>query len=130
MASAIHRVSKKYVLVGADKFRFPVADWILNPSGLRELIVLDPLRHHWQINGDILSRLDQAGRDQADIDLQDLIDLNDRTQKKQAVDTDRLFKAFAQIIRAEINTLRALHGLPDRTMQQLSTSIKNQIDVE
>jgi len=130
MGSAIHRISKKHVLVGADKFRFPVADWILNPVGLRELIALDPLRHHWEINGDIVSRLDQAGRDQADTDLQDLIDANDRDQKKSAVDNDRLFKAFAIIVMNQFNVLRDLHGLPDLTIEQLKVAIKNRIDVE
>ena len=37
-------------------------------------------------------------------------------------------RAFADIIRDEINTLRALHSLPDRTLPQLRTAITNRVN--
>ncbi len=37
-------------------------------------------------------------------------------------------RAFADIIKDELNILRALHSLSDRTLAQLRTSIKNRID--
>lgn len=37
-------------------------------------------------------------------------------------------RAFADIVKDEINILRALHSLPDRTLTQLKNAIKNRID--
>ena len=39
-----------------------------------------------------------------------------------------LLRALADIIKDEINILRAEHGLADRTLAQLRTAIKNRID--
>lgn len=39
-----------------------------------------------------------------------------------------LLRAFADIIKDEFNILRALHGLPDRTLAQLRTAIKNRVN--
>lgn len=37
-------------------------------------------------------------------------------------------KAFAEVLRDEINTLRALHSLPARTLGQLVTALRNKLD--
>ena len=39
-----------------------------------------------------------------------------------------LMRAFADIIKDEFNILRALHGLPDRTLAQLRTAITNRVN--
>lgn len=39
-----------------------------------------------------------------------------------------LLRAFADIVKDEINILRALHSLPDRTLAQLRTSIVNKVN--
>jgi len=41
---------------------------------------------------------------------------------------DLLLRALADVIKDEINLLRTLHGMPDRTLKQLKTAIKNKID--
>ena len=38
-----------------------------------------------------------------------------------------MIKAFAEIIMDELNALRSQHGLPDRTMAQLKTAMKNKL---
>ena len=38
-----------------------------------------------------------------------------------------MFKAFAELIMDELNTLRAEHSLPPRTMAQLKTAMKNKL---
>ena len=40
----------------------------------------------------------------------------------------KMMIAFADIIKDEINILRAEHGLPDRTLAQLKTAISNRIN--
>ena len=53
-----------------------------------------------------------------------------RTEAKKAWDQVNVVdKAFAQVLLDEINILRSQHALPDRTMGQLSTAIKNKLDV-
>ena len=39
-----------------------------------------------------------------------------------------LIEAFALIVKDEINILRANHGLPDRTNQQIMDALKNKLD--
>ena len=39
-----------------------------------------------------------------------------------------LMRAFADIIREELNVLRALHSLPDRTLAQLRNAMGNKVD--
>lgn len=54
-------------------------------------------------------------------------------QKGEPVDTlaqqptRALLKAFALLVLDELNTLRAEHGLPQRTPQQLVNAIKNKL---
>lgn len=43
-------------------------------------------------------------------------------------DLGMIFRAFADVLKDEINILRANDGLPDRTLNQLKTAIRNRID--
>lgn len=43
-------------------------------------------------------------------------------------EVDLILRALSDIIKDEINILRTLHGLPDRTLPQLKTAIKNKVD--
>lgn len=51
-----------------------------------------------------------------------------RTSNKDRFDGDRVFKAFAELLIDELNALRTLHSLPDRTFAQLRTAIRAKID--
>jgi hypothetical protein len=52
----------------------------------------------------------------------------DRDTEKDVYDVRRLFRALVESLVDEINTLRALHSLPDRTVAQARTAILNKID--
>jgi hypothetical protein len=39
-----------------------------------------------------------------------------------------LLRAFADVVKDEVNILRALHSIPDRTLAQLRTAIDGRID--
>lgn len=43
-------------------------------------------------------------------------------------EVDLILRALAESIRGELNILRTLHSLPDRTKAQLKTAIKNKVD--
>lgn len=57
--------------------------------------------------------------------------LDNRTQAQEILanvdELGVLFRAFADIVREEINILRALHSLPDRTLAQLRTAMNNKM---
>jgi len=46
---------------------------------------------------------------------------------RDELDTQKILKAFAEIVVEEFNILRAIEGLPDRTFAQLRTAIRNKI---
>lgn len=52
----------------------------------------------------------------------------DRIEAKKKIDKELVLRAFADIVKDEINTLRTTHGLSIRTLSQLITAIKQRID--
>lgn len=54
---------------------------------------------------------------------------NERDRVRDTFDDDerRLLRAFAEVVKDEINILRAQHGLADRTLAQLRTAIRNKV---
>ncbi len=69
--------------------------------------------------------------DQANIDATLVqLELDEETQRVKDTFDDkerRLLRAFAEVIKDEINILRGQHGLADRTLAQLRTAIKNKV---
>lgn len=96
-------------------------------------------RRYWKHSTGAIVEYTQAEKDAQDA--QDAIDREaERVQgiantklaaKDQIIgfaDTSLFLRAFISILIEEINTLRALHSLPDRTIAQLKTAIGNRID--
>jgi hypothetical protein len=48
-------------------------------------------------------------------------------KERDALDNQKILKAFAELLVDEFNVLRTLHGLPDRTFAQLRTAIRNKV---
>ena len=69
--------------------------------------------------------------DQANIDATLVqLELDEETQRVKDTFDDkerRLLRAFAEVVKDEINILRGQHGLADRTLAQLRTAIKNKV---
>ena len=89
-------------------------------------------RKYWKhVAGSIVeyTAVEKTAQDAADVAA---ADVNLRTGAKaqfDGLDTRALFlRAFADILREEINSLRTLHSLPDRTLAQLKTAIQNRVD--
>ena len=53
---------------------------------------------------------------------------SEREQAKRDFDARRVLIAFARLLITELNELRALHGLPNRTFAQLRNALRNEID--
>ena len=47
---------------------------------------------------------------------------------KEDFDEKKVLVAFARLLIKELNELRTLHGLPDRTFAQLRNAMRNEID--
>ena len=68
----------------------------------------------------------QTARDATFVQVQADVETN-RVQDTFDDDERRLLRAFAGLLIDELNTLRTLHGLPDRTSAQLRTSLRNKV---
>jgi len=68
--------------------------------------------------------------DQANIDAATAAarELERKEQAKGNFDSQRVLVGFAKLLIKELNTLRTLHGLPDRTFAQLRTALRDEID--
>lgn len=124
MATVLHRTTKELKL-SVNTPDFPIGLWVINPD--LSAVIGFPSKY-WTITGDGVSLMAQTARDAVDTqEAMDTIAL-DRSQQKLRIDDERVLKAFALVVLGEINTLRAQHGLADRTAVQLVNAIKQRVD--
>ena len=122
MPDYLHRTSKRLHNSTAEAdLPEPVANYILDPdlSG----VVNQPLKY-WVINGDNVLLADQAARDV--IDASELNVTRDEIAGRMDNVEDEL-RAVVLVLIDELNVLRALHGLSDRTPAQAKTGIRNKL---
>jgi len=104
-------------------------DVVVNPD-LSALEVIP--RKYWKHDAGLIVEMTQTEKDDLDAELAAALDLITRTGAKVGYDGQfsgpLMLRALSEIIRREINILRGQHSLPDRTLAQLKTAIKNAID--
>jgi len=119
---------------GAMELRFPAevlhdgagepisnANWIHAPD---LSAVTGFASKYWIITGDIVTLLSQAERDAVDA----AVLSTSRDGVADELDAvEDITRAFALVVLDEINTLRAQHGLADRTIAQLKTGVRNKL---
>lgn len=120
MANVLHRTTKQY-FQSVNTPDYPTIDWIINPD-LSAVTGFDS--KYWIITGDVVTLMSQAERDAVDAaDLEaardGIVNILDGTEE--------ILRAFASVMVDEINILRANHSLPDRTLAQLKTAIRNKM---
>jgi len=136
MGYSINRSTKIFRLKGADTLNSPASTHLLNPDltivGIPDFSVHAGAINtkYWKITGDNITLMDQSEKDAEDARISSELLDGQRADYKAIADLDKLFKAFAQIVLDEINLLRVKAGLSVRTIAQLKTAIKNQIDLE
>ena len=124
MANVLHRTTKQY-LKSVNTPDYPVADWIVNPD-LSAVTGFDS--KYWLISGDNVTLMDQSARDAVDVaEAQAAID-NERATQKNRIDNEKVLTAIAKVMMDEINILRAEHSLTARTLAQVKTAIKSEVD--
>ncbi len=112
-------------------------DWVK----IAELAGADPLLNIWHPGTSELEceSVDQATldtafagyvADQTNIDAATAAtkETASRDSDKDLYDNKRLWRAVAELMVDELNVLRALHALPDRTVAQANAAIRNKID--
>ncbi len=112
-------------------------DWVK----IAELASADPFLNIWHPGSSELEceTVDQATLDtafatytgdQANIDAATAASqvTEERDLEKELYDTRRVLRAIVELLVPELNILRTIEGLPDRTLAQARTAILNSID--
>jgi len=120
MGSFLHRTTKQY-LQSADPNELPedLSNYISAPD--LSAVAGVPVKY-WLIVGDVVSEMTQAEKDAVDAALLSA------SRDGAAAELDNLEGTLRQVIKiliSELNILRSLHGLADRTLSQLRTQIRN-----
>ena len=121
MGNYLHRTTKQYFQsISPAGFSEPLANYISMPD--MSAVVGVPSKY-LVITGDIVSEMSQEEKDAVDAAA-----LIDRRDSAVATMIDNLEGDLRQLVRlmiSEINILRAQHDLPDRTMAQFKSQIRN-----
>ena len=95
------------------------ATWIFQPD-FSSVVGVPSI--YWIITGDVITEMDAAAKAAVDV----AIRAASRDSAVTELDgNENTLRQIVKIIMAELNILRALHGLPDRTMAQLRNAIRN-----
>lgn len=103
-------------------------------GGDTSLIMHDPVTNELEVTDVTQAALDTALADyiadQTNIDAatQAASDTTVRNNEKADYDVKRVLRAMVELMMNEFNTLRTIEGLPDRTVAQARSAIRNKID--
>ena len=124
MANVLNRTTKAY-LTSVNTPDYPVQDWIIDPDVSS---VAGFPSYYWTITGDVVTLMSQAERDAVDAQrAADAVAQNIQANKDR-FDNEDILRAVVKLMIDEVNTLRALHSLADRTAAQARTAIRNALD--
>ena len=124
MPNFLHRTTKVYgTSVSYADLAEPLANYIEAPD--LSAVAGEPTKY-WIITGDVITLMSQAEQDA--VDAAELVASRDALADE--IDRNESYtRAFALVVLDEINTLRAAHGLNDRTPAQLKTALRNKMDI-
>jgi hypothetical protein len=125
MPNYLHRTTKQYlqsISPNDPRILGNEADYIFMP----DLSAVEGVPNiYWTITGDVVSEMSQAEKDVVDAAI-----LSDARDAAIQAEIDELESVTRQVVVAmvrELNILRALHGLPDRTLAQVKTQLRNDL---
>ena len=99
----------------------PQANYIEEPD-LSAVVGFAP--KYWIVTGDAVTLMDAVARAAVDA-AEDMVTLNsiaDQLEEQRTV-----MRGFAEVVLDEINSLRALHGRPARTLRQLRNAVRGKL---
>ncbi len=126
MSTVVNRMTLT-PLYNVELTRYDIAHFFHDPdiSAVRDV---DP--NYWKESSGVFTEMTTSEKSVVDAAVVASEVQRDRRIARDKIDVDRVLRAFAAIVKDEINILRRLHGLPDRTMAQLVTAIKTRIDTD
>lgn len=135
MSDVLNRTTKEFLRSVNDP-DYPTADWIIEPmvGAQRMRDWIDPSQRrtstYVDIAGDVVTEMSDVDKDAVDAAAAAAADLARKAAAKDEYDGDfeLLIKALALVMIDEVNILRAVAALPDRTAAQLRTAIRNKVD--
>lgn len=126
MSTVVNRMTLT-PLFGVDLSRYDIAHFWHDPD-LSAVLSVNTI--YWKEIGGVFSQMSAAEKAITDADIASANLARDRRVAKNSINNVRVLRALAAVIVNEINVLRTQHGLPDRTLVQLVTAIKAQIDLD
>ena len=120
MGNYLHRITKQYFKsTSPNDLQEPLANYISQPD--MSAVVGIPSKY-WIIIGDVVSEMGQSEKDAVDA-----VALAIRRDNivSEIDNMENIMRQVLKLIVSEINILRIKHGLPDRTLAQLKTQIRN-----
>lgn len=122
MGNYLHRTTKQYLQsVSPNDLPESLVNYIEEPD-LSAVAGVSSI--YWTITGDVVTEMLQAEKDA--VDAQILSDVRDGTANTLD-DVEGINRQVAQAIIREVNILRALHSLPDRTLAQFKTQLRSDL---
>ena len=121
MGDFLHRVTKQHLIsTSPNDLLEPIGNYIDTP----DLSVVAGFPNiYWIITGDIISLMSQVERDAVDTTIETA-----QRDGQIAEDIDRLESVLRQLVKmivSELNILRSLHGLPNRTLVQVRNQLRS-----
>jgi len=131
MAVVVLKSDPSVFRVSANTPDFPTENYLINPASFATLHgTVDP--KYWKVVADDIAEMTQGEKDAVDAAEVAAVETDAKDSAKSVFDgTDsdgRSKKAMLEMIMDELNILRALHGLADRTPAQIRTAYRNKVD--
>jgi len=80
---------------------------------------------YWVITGDVITEMSQAEKDAVDAAI--LSDARDDAIEAEIDNLESVLRQLTKLIVDELNILRQEHSLPDRTLAQVKTQLRNDL---
>lgn len=121
MGNFLHRTTMQlFSSIAPDELQEPIESYVEEPD-------MSPVEGepsiYWVLTGDILSVMNQSEKDA--VDAAALIARRDSAVNAAVDDLEGDLRQLVKLMIREINILRAFHSLPDRTLAQFKSQIRN-----
>jgi len=121
MGNYLHRTTRQYFQsISPASLAEDVSSYISMP----DMSAVEGVpKRYWVITGDVVSEMNLTEKDAVDAEI--LSDTRNEAVDEAIDDLEGNLRQLVKLMIQEINILRSQHGLPDRTIEQFKTQIRN-----
>jgi hypothetical protein len=120
MGDYVHRTTKQYLKsVSPNSLPEPLVNYIEDPD-LSNVVGVPSI--YWIITGDVITEMTQGEKDAVDAAI--LSAARDGEMQAEIDNLESVVRQLTKLTVDELNILRALHSLPDRTMTQVRDQLR------